>query len=68
MRIWVERLDSGDDVLFVEGDLVSEVIPFLEGDDRDGSGLENGDLWLCHLKHRSLGVVDVSADGVVTQE
>ena len=65
MCIWVKRLDSGDDVLFEEGDFIPEVIPLMEGDDGNRVGLKDRDLWVCHFLEDG---TDVATDGVVTEE
>ena len=64
MCVGVQGLDGGDDVLLIESNLVSEIVPFLEGDDGDRGRLEDRDLWLCHLTDD----LDVTADGVLTNE
>ena len=55
-------------MLFIEGDLVSEIVPLLEGDDGDRVGLENGDLWVCHFLEDVSLDLDMTTDGIVAKE
>ena len=55
-------------MLFEESDFIPEVVPLLEGDGGNRGRLEGGNLWVCHLEHGSLGLVDVSANGVIAEE